>query len=303
MLRSYEAFYLQYDVALRAGADAATMAGIAFTASLIYAAALPVIITVGVLMFAGAMDKAVLLQYVWRVALVLWLAVSAAFIPYVRDMAVDHIPNDIAASLNANQQMTAVQQFDVLDQAAGNFTSQILGQATGISQVGNKVAAWLARGLQKVFLAATFYIWMGMRFLNYIAIALAAFTLIFILFKVTSGFLVSQMGKIVGLIMWQVSASILLQVMLSGMMVLLRDTIASGASMSIEQQIDVSLSVAEWFFGCFILVLMLPAVIGVGSGVAASSFIASGAMVNASRVMASAGGQMARAAHKVRTGR
>lgn len=303
MLRNYEATYLQYDVGFREGADAATMAGIEFTASLIYAASLPVIIVVGVLMMAGAMDRAVLLQYVWRVALVLWLAVSAAFIPYVRDMAVDHIPNDIAGRLNANQQMTAVQQFDVLDQAAGHFVSQIQGQATGPFQVGNAIAAWMARGLQKLFLGVTFYIWMGMRFLNYLAIALAAFTLIFILFKTTSGFLMSQMGKIVGLVMWQISASILLQVMLSGMMAMLRPILASAASMSLEQQIDVAFTVAEWFAGCFVMVLMMPAVIGVGSGVAASSFIASGAMVNASRAMVSAGGQMARASHKLRTGR
>jgi hypothetical protein len=300
-LTTYQQFYAQYDVAIRSGADEATAAGLRWVAGVFPAIIIPVIIVAGLLLAWGLLDKGRIFQYGGRAAIVIYLVISQAFVPIVRDNIIDGVPNEIASAINGNgSRITAVEQFDRLDQASGYFTARVLGQATGISQIGNKIAAWAARGFQKFFLEATFVIWMGVRMLTHIAVALLAFSLVFLLMQSTSQWVMEQLGKIIGLLSWQIAMSILLKVMLTGTEVFLRETLVRGQGMSIEQQVDVCFDIAGWFFACFVLVLMVPSIIGVGAGAATSSLIASGAMVNAGRMFVNAANKMGRAAHAMR---
>lgn len=300
-LTTYQQFYAQYDTAIRAGADEATMAGIRKVAELFPYVIIPVIIVCGILLALGQMDRGVFFKYGGRFCIVIYLVISQAFVPIVRDNIVDGIPDEIATAINGNgSRITAVEQFDRLDQASGYFTARVLGQATGISQIGNKIAAWGARGFQKIWLEATFVIWMGVRMLTHIAVAVLAFVLVFALAQSTAPWVMEQLGKIIGLLTWQLAMSILLKVMLSGTEVFLRDILARGAAMSIEQQVDVCFDIAGWFFACFVLVLMVPTILGVGAGAGTSSLVASGAMVNAGRMFVNAANKLGRAAHNLR---
>lgn len=297
---TFQEFYSRFDVAIRAGSDEATMAGLRKTAEILPYVLIPIVVVVGIMLALGLFDKGKLFSYSGRIAIVIWLAVSQAFVPIVRDNITDGIPNEIATAINGDgRNITAVEQFDRIDQASGHFTSRVLGQATGFSQIGNKVAAWTARGFQKFWLAASFIIWMGVRLITHIAVAVMAFMLIFFIAKSTAQWALEQLAKLVGLVMWQLAMSILMKVTLSGTEIFLRDTLARGAGMSIEQQVDQCFDIAGWYFCCFILILMVPAIIGVGGGAAASSFVASGALINAGRTMQSAGNRLAAAANSM----
>lgn len=302
MATTYQQFYTQYDEAIRAGADAAMNAGIAWSASLLPAILLPVIVVCGFLLATGQMGMGVATRYGWRVILLVWLTTGAAYAPYVRDMVVDTIPNEWASALHGsvNNRLTAAEQFDVVDDAAGNFTSRVLGQATGPFQIGNATAAWLARAFQKLFLAAIFFVWVSIRMLSYMAIAIGAFMLVLIPFDSTRGWVMGMFGKMAGLLIWQLAASILLKIMLGGMMVYLRGIIANSSGYSIEQQVDVLLNIAVFFFGLFVLFLMVPSVVSVVSGSSAGAVIAQGAMFNAARSMTNAGNAISRVAHSMR---
>lgn len=303
MATTYQQFYTQYDEAIRAGADAAMHAGLAKMGELLPYTLIPVVIVCGVLVATGQMGMRLFTSYGWRVVLLVWLTLGAAYVPYVRDMVVDTIPNEIASTLHGGveNRITVAEQFDVLETASGHFVSLVLAQATGPFQIGNRVSAWFARGCMKFFIEIIFYMWIAVRMLTYLVVAMAAFMLILIPFESTRGWFLAMVGKMVGLTVWQLAISILLKIVLAGSMVYLRGVLTGGAGMSIEEQIDTCWSIAGWFLGCGVLTIAIPTVCaGFGANIAGGAGIALGAMATGATNAIRAGNAMSRAAHTVR---
>jgi hypothetical protein len=295
---TYEAFYQQYDVAIRAAADSATAAGIAKTAELLPVVMVPLIIAVGILMAMGLYSLQRLYRDGLMVIVLSWLVVGAAYTPMVRDLFIDTIPNEVASSLfgGVNQRLTVVQQFDAADKATGFFASRIIGQASGIiSTIKIAPMAWIAYGAAKIFIALMFFVWMIARALTYIGVALGAFLLITLVFESTRGYFMGLVSKIVGLVIWQIAASILLHVMLQGMFQFIRAIIDNSENLGLEQQVDKLIDIAVYFLGCLAMLLALPAIAG---GYTASA--AQMATFGAGRMAMGAAGSMGGAAHSMK---
>lgn len=293
---------MQYDEALRLGYDEATRAGLSYLASIFPFILPPAIITALVLVGLGLMGQKVFVTYGIRIAVVMWLVVGGAYVPIIRDALVDDIPAEISRRINnsVDTRMGAVQQFAMIDAAAGNYVAQVNQVATGITQIGNKIAAWFARGMQKIFLEFVFYIWIGMRQLAYLVAAAGSFMILFFVFESTRGWAMSQLGRMVGVAAWQVSASILLKIMLGGTQIYLKRIQTIGTSMSIDMQIDQCLDIAGWFFGMLVLFFMVPASVAIGTGAAASSAVATGMFAAAGTNIVRAGNNIAAAAKNMR---
>lgn len=289
-MASFQEFYQQYDAAVRNGADQATRAGLDYCRDLFPYITPPFVIALAVLGMSGQLSIGKFISYVGRMALVMWLILGAAFIPHVRDFIVDEIPTSVANKLSGivDDRSGPVDQFQIIDDAAANYVSEVNQVATGITQIGNKIAAWFARGLQKIFLFFVFVVWIAMRQLAYLTCAVLAFMIIFYPFESTRSWTHSQFARLFGITMWQVSASILLHIMLGGVQIYLKRISTDGMQLSIDQQVDQCLDIAMYFMGMAVLFIMIPATVGVGSGVAASSSIASGAMIAATSNLARA---------------
>lgn len=295
----YEQFFAYHDEAMRAGADAAVAAGLAKMGEILPFVAVPFVVFCALMVAWGAMDRGKMLNYLSGLAVAIWLIQGGAFIPYIRDMALETVPNEYASALHAgtNDRINSVQQFAIVDAAAGHHVSLVLGKATGIFQIGNAFAAWQARGWQKFWLECVFIVWIAMRMVLLLALSILSFLIVFFIFPPIRHWFMSQLTVIVSIVLWQLSASILLKIMLGGVMIYMRNIINEGAGMSIEQQIDQAWSIAGWFFCCFMLLLAVPAVIGIRGGASSAPLVA-GAMVSASRSMVSAGQAMQRAARR-----
>lgn len=298
---AYQQYYAQYDEPIRVAMDSALTAGLGWVGTLLPALLVPVVIVCGVLLAVGQLGMGKIVSYSWRVILLIWLTVGAAFVPYVRDMVQDTIPNELASVVNGKgTTISAAAQFDKIDDGAANFTAKVMGQATGLMQVGNRIAAWANRGWGSIYLQIIFYVWIAIRQLTSVALVLFAFSLVFLPFDSTRHWCSGQLGKVVGLIAWQLAASVLLKINADGMEIFIKDIAVRGQSMSIEEQVDMIGKVSGWFLGCMVQFLLVPGAIGIGSGVATSSIVASGMMMRAATSMVHAGSAMTRAAYQMR---
>lgn len=298
---AYSDFYAQYDQPLRQAFDVVTRDGLAWVASTSPALLIPTIIMFGVMMAAGGMSTSKAAGYGIKIALFIYLVVMGAYIPLVRDMIVDTIPNELASRVNgARTSITVAQQFDRIDDSSAYYTSLVLGQTTGIMQIGNRVAVWFNRGGGIIFLQVIFYIWIAMRQLTYLAVCLGAFMMIFLPFDATRQWVMGKMATLVGLVLWQLAASILLKIQLDGAEIFMRNVLAASSSMSIEQQIDQLGKISGWYLGMFVGFVLAPTVVGVYGGQLAGSGMATGMLMAGSRSMVAAGNTMSRAAHRIR---
>lgn len=290
--QSFAMFAAQSDDAFRAGADAAMRAGLQWTAANMKYVLIPAVIVFGLLIAVGQMSKGRALSFSGRLAILIFAAVSMAYSTMFADLMVDGIPNEIASSINGGGlRITSAQQWDVLNAGVSNFTANVRGQATGISNIPTRMAADLANGYAKVWLRMFFYMWIIARIAMRLLIASTAFLLLMIMYDHSRGWLQQQIGKMVGIIVWQLMSAIMTSVMLAGAEVYLRDAIANPGA-SLDMQIDRIWDIGGHFLGCFIMVLLLPALSAVGSGYVAGGIqggvmaTAAGAITAASRSMA-----------------
>lgn len=269
--RNFEMFAAQYDEALRAGADQAMMALLERAATIMPAVLTPLVIGLGVLWAIGQLGLGRAFSYIARIAVVVWLIVSLAYIPMIRDTVVNDFPNEIAGWVNGDgQAMSSAAQFDRLDEANAHFTSLILGQATGFLQMPTRIIAHAHRAAAKFWLELIFYIWIACRMLTYLLVASGVVFVFFLLFESTRNWFGEFLGKLVGVCVWQLMSAIMLRITLVGMEVYMRAAIANPGR-SLDEQLETAADIAGWFLGCFILLLLLPAAAGVGSGMVAGA--------------------------------
>lgn len=270
--QQYAMFAAQYDDAIRYGADAAMNAAIRRMAELLPYIAPFVAIACGLLLATGQLSKGKALSYLGRLCLFLWLIVGAAFAPVVRDTFVDDLPNEWATMVNSptNDRITFAQQFDRLDTAVSNFHAHVKDNATGWSGIPARMSVDASRAYASVTLRLIFYVWIVVRQATYYLVVATVILLGFIFFDTTRGWVMAQFGKLVGVSMWQFMVALQLSVSLGGMQVYVRSAMAQPGR-SLDAQIDAAWSLGGWFLGCFVMILIIPSLIGFGAGYVAAA--------------------------------
>lgn len=264
---TYQTFASIYDEGLRAGADAATRAGLSWTATVLKAALLPWFVVVGAQIALGQFSLGKLLGYGTRIALVLWLAVGAAYTTVIADTIVDGIPNEIASAINGEgARVTFAEGFDRLAAQTDYFTAQIKGQATGyITGIPTRFAADAYNGGAKTFLGLFFVVWIVVRIATRILVAGLSFFLLLLIFETTRGFVMDYLGKLVSVIAWMLMTSITVRVLLDGCKVYINNAIANPGA-SLDEQLSMLWTIGTWFLACAMIALIVPALAMVGSG-------------------------------------
>jgi type IV secretion system protein VirB6 len=195
---------------------------------------------------------------------------------YVRDLFFYDLPNTFAASLHGPRAaVDSAQQFDVLWSGALHFCGFVLGQATGFSHLIDRGVVWALAGLILLALWLCFIVWYLARVFMALVICLGTFMLVLALFRQTRGYVEQWIGKLVGLTMLQLTSSILLRLVLvvmnDRMLLMKNDT-----TMSVDLLITAFAGVCGVFWMGALLMIALPSVIAIGSGVGTGVAITSG---------------------------
>lgn len=293
----YTLFAANYDDAVRAAAQSAMTAGLSRIREWLPFIFFIMVSIAAIGVISGALIMQRVLVYGFRAAVVMWLVVSMAYIPMVWTLVADTIPTEIASAINGGgSRVTAISQFDEVNRVASTHIADILAQATSLWQVGDRMAAYVASGCQKVVLTFIFAIYFSMRLMGYVLVAGGVWLLPGLLFDGTRGWVQEFFGKIVGLMVWQIMTSIVVHVLLTGMLTFLATAAVVGASLT--QAIDTAFMIVGWFVLCLILVILVPAVSAIGSHIGASSAVVQGALVggaaSAARLATSGGSAVSR---------
>jgi hypothetical protein len=195
---------------------------------------------------------------------------------YVRDLFFTDLPNTFAAALHGPRAaVDSAQQFDALWSAALNLVAFVLGKATGFSHIVDRGVVWALAGLILLALWVCFIIWYISRVFMALVICLGTFMMVLALFKQTRGYVEQWIGKLVGLTMLELSSSILLRIVLAVMsdrMFLMK----YDPDLSVDMLITTVAEICGVFWMGALLMIALPSVISIGSGVGAGVAITSG---------------------------
>lgn len=210
-------------------------------------------------------------------ALVITQVLQAAnYTLYVRDFFFTDLPNTIASAMGGPRlTISSAQQFDALWSAALNATSIVLGQATGFTMMPERGVAWLLAGAMLLALGVIFLVWIIARVFMAIVICMGVFIVLLFLFSATRGFVEQWIGKLVGLVVLQLTTSILLRLIL----VIINDkmrTMGAAPTGNVDAMLAQLASMAGIFWMGAALMIVLPSFVAIGSGVSAGAVVAAG---------------------------
>jgi type IV secretion system protein VirB6 len=151
------------------------------------AAATLFILISGWLVLTGRMDKSVLAGRVLRIMIVAALLTSAGtFNTYVRDLFLQNIPSSVGSALTGGPTYAPAAQFDALWNATQRIAATMLAEATGYTQLGERLAIRLVQAVSFIALVVIFLIWIIARVLMGFVIALGPFLIGLALFDAGS---------------------------------------------------------------------------------------------------------------------
>lgn len=210
---------------------------------------------------------------VWmvRALTVVWLLSAAGtYNQVVRTAAMDEVPNRVASIVNGGgQNIKAEQQFCVLRAAMENLTAKVAKEANGwsVADFMARGSAEVARVAQGILLEVVLVIWLIGRRLTALAICLGPFLLCFELFDATRGFVRHWIGTVVGLLAFQLASSVQLQISQQGAMRFLQQ-LRGQMNGDINAMVGVLWDAVGWFLMDAVVMLAIPTICAVGSGVA-----------------------------------
>lgn len=196
---------------------------------------------------------------------------TANYIPWVQEMFFTTLPNEIAGGLNGSTSgMQSAAQFDKLWFMVNNVNAAVLKKANGWLDIGDRVTAWIYAGMALVGIGGMFCMWMLARVFMAIVICLGPFLIPLWLFRATRPFVEAWIGKLVGLTALQLSASVLMRMIMA---VLEQRFAVAQAKVGAGAGVDVLLATLQGAAGlCIIgafLMVALPVSIGIGSAMGA----------------------------------
>lgn len=270
---SFATFAAGQDAALRAGMDNVIQASIT-TMLPVGRILLVIFVAVSLALFsAGRLGGNALIGRVIRgLAIVYFIGAASVYDASIRDVAFDHIPTAFATAINGGGvTITAGQQFDIVSTAADNLVAEVRKKNTGwsASAISNSIAAWIAdAGLQFVFLVIA-AMWLLGRKLMALVLCFGPWLAWFELFDRTRGWVDQWLGKIVGLLVFQLAADSLMQISMQGEMQLLRTAQAQVTAAGSDEALGLLFHIFAWIGTDALAMLVLPTICAIGSGAAA----------------------------------
>jgi hypothetical protein len=254
------------------------------------------ICVIGWLVMNGDMSPRRASSYAIRAVVIAYLlSTTEAYGLWVRDRFFTTIPNEITRLVvGSAAPLTAAQQFDNLSLYTDTVIASALGQATSLSQIGDRVALWWADTLIHLLLAVEFFIFLLGRKLMAIVIVIGPFLLLFELFEATRGYCRSWVGKLVGLTVFQLASTSLLVINAQGAYFFVQN-ILNNPPAGLSQQIANIDRFSMWCLGDALAMLALPSVVAIGSGAAAGSAVATTFLIAAGSKASGLAGRGARA--------
>lgn len=269
-------FASSMDTMLIASMDAIIAGGLASVRGQIALALSLYIIGFAFLTIYGKTDIGTAVMAAVRALVVTQILQAATYTYYVRDFFFTDLPNTIAAALGGPRSgISSAQQFDLLWSAALHATSIILGQATGFTMMMERGVAWVLAGAMLLALGVIFLVWLIARVFMAIIICMGVFIALLFLFSATRGFVEQWIGKLVGLVVLQLTSSILLRMVL----VIITDkmrTMGAAPSGDVDAMLAQLSSMASVYWMGAALMIVLPSFVAIGSGVSAGSVVAAG---------------------------
>lgn len=260
-----------FDENLMAGINGVISNGLAWAQPQLRAAATLFILITAWLVLTGRMDKSVLAGRVIRIMAVAALLTSAGtFNTYVRDLFLNTIPSSVGAALSGATVSAPAAQFDAIWNATQRLAADVLAQATGWTQVGERVAIYAILAVTLVPLIVIFLIWVVARVVMGMVIALGPFIIGLWLFDATRPFVQRWVGKLMSLTLVQVSVGVMLQMLVAGFTTYLRAA-QGNFGRGTSEQLAALLQIAGWYW-CGLLLLASLGVVAysIGGGLATS---------------------------------
>lgn len=261
-----------YDQNLMAGVNAVINNGLAWARPQVRAGATLYVLITGYLVLVGRLDKSVLASRIIRVvALAALLTSAATFNSVVRDLFLTTIPTTVGAALTgATSSAGPAGQFDAIWNATERAAADVLAQASGITNLGERIAIRALLAITFVPLVIIFLVWIVARVVMGLVIALGPFLIGLYLFDATRPFVNRWVGKIVSLTLVQVSAGVLIQMLIAGFTTYLI-SVQNLAGAGVDERLGALLQVCGWYWAGLLLMGGLTVVAySIGGGLATS---------------------------------
>ncbi len=266
----------EFDGLLIDGMNAAIISGLGWAKLQITAALSLYVITYAFMTTHGKVDSWTAVLAGGRAMAIGAILMAANYNYYVRDLFFTDLPNQIAAAINGPRvSVNSAQQFDVLWSAVLNYTSYILAQATGISQLDNHLIAWGLAMMNHGALWVCFGMWYMSRVFLAVIISMGPFLILLFLFRSTREYAQQWVGKLVGLTALGLGSAVVLRMILVALTSRLAGMQATPG-MSVDQMIANASATTGVFFLSAILMITLPSIISIGAGMGAGHAVAGG---------------------------
>lgn len=260
-----------FDANLLSAINGVIANGLAWAQPQIRAAATLFILITGWLVLTGRLDKSVLAGRVLRIMAVAALLTSAAtFNTYVRNLFLTDIPSSIGSALTGGTTYAPAAQFDALWNATQRMAATVLAEATGYTQFGERIVIRLLMAVSFVALVVIFLMWVVVRVVMGMVIALGPFLIGLWLFDATRPYVQRWVGKLVSLTLVQVSVSVMLQMLMTGFNSYVRAA-QNNMGASLDERMGALLQVGAWYWCGLLLIGSLSVVAySIGGGLGAS---------------------------------
>lgn len=261
----FQAFATEFDATLITGMTDAVQSGLAWARPQLRSLLVLYVVVHAIGFLYGRVSAAAVAFAALRGLLVAAAILASNYIPYVQEMFFTTLPNSIAAGLNGPRiSVSSAQQFDVLWSAALNVNGFILGKASGWLQIMDRAMAWVFAFLCLLALIVMFIMWFVSRIFLAIVICMGPFLIPLALFGATRGFVESWISKLVGLTVLQLSASILLRILLVTITSRFR-VIQTNLGDSIDMMLGNFAGITGLFWFGALLMIVMPTFVAIGS--------------------------------------
>jgi type IV secretory pathway VirB6-like protein len=261
--------------------DQVIAAGIQASLGYIRAALMLAVLIASIMLMYGKLDLWETLRRGVKTGVILALLQVGTYNAQVRELFWTTLPNLAATSVGgAATNRTQAQRYNQLWQVEEAVISAADQQVTGWGPSAWRASFSLAfaEGCGKLFLVWCFALTILARIATALLICAGPFLLIAALFETTRHWVMSWVGKLVGLAIWVLFANILSELVLQGTMQY-AGTVAANNAAGIFGALDGCWRLALWLFLCALTMTTLPYYSSIASGAAAGIGVANGILL------------------------
>jgi type IV secretion system protein VirB6 len=262
--------------------DNGITAGIGASLNYMRGALMLFVLIASVMVMAGKLDLWEMIRRGVKAAIIIAILQTGLYQTQVRDLFWTTIPNLTAQSVgNFQTATTQAERYNALWNRTADIIAAADQQVTGWGPSAWRAAFSLAFAefCMKVFLVTCFAMTVLARISTGLLIAAGPFLLIAFLFDTTRGWVMSWVGKLVGIAVWTLLANLLSEMVLGGTLQW-ATTVAANHAAGMFGAVDGCWRIALWLFLCAIVLATLPSLTAIGAGAATGVAVGGGVMMN-----------------------